>query len=336
MTLEWRYMWYSEQFASRLERLVTSGQYDGVVGLSGSAALHLKGLAPGNILLDLNDAEEMNYRRAALHAHDLRDRLRGAKNVLAFQLFRRRVLSKYRHLLVVCQTDAQFLRRQLPHAAVHVIPLGVEPSFLEEAIGEESGVLMFHGVLLTGHNHDAAMYLLREIFPKVSESQPNSRLLLVGPGARPSLVDLASRQKNVRLLGYVPDVRPYLRRAAVYLCPHETGSGMKTKLLEAWAMGKATVVSPVAVEGLPLRDGQHALVADSPAGYSRAISRLLADQELRRSIGENARQFVKENFLPDVLSAQLESLLVGLSPQGPATRDTPPQVKASCLGFPRV
>lgn len=313
MTLKYKYVWYSQQFAKRLEQLVVKEQYDGVVAISKTVALHLQGLALGNVLLDLNDADEMSHRRAALHGRDLRDRLKAVKNLLFLQLFRRRVLSKFRHLIVVCETDAQFLRRQLPHSAVHVIPLGVDPSFVEEAAVEEDGVLMFHGTLGTAHNHDAAMFLLEEIFPKLSESHPNAQLWLVGPGARPSLVELASRRKNVTLTGYVPDVRPYLRRAAVYFCPHETGAGTKTKLLEAWAMGKAAVASPVAIEGLPVRAGQHVLVADSPAEYLRAASRLLGDQQLRRSIGGEARRLVQESFLPEALSAQLEALLAGLS-----------------------
>jgi glycosyltransferase involved in cell wall biosynthesis len=319
MVLKYRFTWYSRPFATRLHNLVREGNYDAVLGITAPMALYLKDLGSANVVVDVDYADEMAYRRTVLHGRDLRDRLRAVRNLPMLQIFRRRVLANYRHLIVVSQTDAQFLRRRLPRAAVHVIPLGVEPSFIEEAMAEEApaeeaGVLMFHGALGASHNHDAAMYVLREIFPRVSESKPNSKLWLVGPGARFRLAKLASRLNNVKLVGHVPDVRPYLRQAAVCICPHDTGAGMKTKILEAWATGKAVVASPVAVEGLPARDGSHVLLADSPAAYARAVSRLLEDEELRRTIGRQARQLVRQYFLPEVLSAQLESLLVRISP----------------------
>jgi glycosyltransferase involved in cell wall biosynthesis len=213
--------------------------------------------------------------------------------------------------------DAAFLSRQLKRTAVHVVPLGPEPHFFAPATEPEiPNTVMFHGSLSAPHNRDAVRVLLREIHPGVLREKPETELWIVGPGMDGSLAEFARSLPNVRLTGHVPDVKPLLERAAVYVCPHATGSGMKTKMLEAWALGKATVASPRALGGLPAVDSMNTLLAETPAEFAAAVARLLGDPGLRRALGRNARESALENYSAERLSAMLEQLLVQVA--GPA------------------
>ena len=324
--LHYGFVWYSATFEERLKETVRQGDYDVIFGVSSTMAYYLRCLTSPPVVVDLIDAEEMACRRTLAHATVPRDRLRALRNLVLFQFFKKRVLRahKDKELVVVSEVDAEFLCRHLGCSRLHVIPLGVEPCFLEpfreKAMPEEPGVLMFHGSLGAPHNHDAAMYLLSEIYPRVLRSEPYTALWVVGPGARAPLLKLAARFPKARVPGYEPNVKPWLEKASVYVCPHTTGSGMKTKLLEAWAMGKAAVASPRALEGLAAQDQVNVLVARTPEQFATAIMRLLRDPELRRHIGREARKTVAEHYSALAQSQKLEALLASVASQGSPTQ----------------
>jgi glycosyltransferase involved in cell wall biosynthesis len=78
--------------------------------------------------------------------------------------------------------------------------------------------------------------------------------------------------------------------------PLRIAKGIQNKILEAMAMEIPVVATTVANTGINARDQHQILLADSPEGFARAVIMLLQDQQLRRTIAENARQFVQEHF----------------------------------------
>jgi glycosyltransferase involved in cell wall biosynthesis len=319
MQLRYGFVWYSRAFEERIARLIHENRYDVVLGISTKMAYYLRRVRSVPVVVDLNDADEMAYRREVVCGHDLKSRARAARNLALFQIFRRRILARHRHLVVVSGVDAAFLARQLKRTAVHVIPLGPEPHFLAPSTEAEiPNVVMFHGSLAAPHNRDAVRMLLREIHPRVTRVLPGTELWIVGPGADAALAELARGLPNVRLTGHVPDVKRVLEQAAVYACPHSTGSGMKTKMLEAWALGKATVATPRALAGLPAENGRNTLIAETPVEIAAAIVRLLRDPGLRRTLGRKARETVLNNYTTERLSGMLEQLLAQVANSGEA------------------
>jgi polysaccharide biosynthesis protein PslH len=319
MDLRYGFVWYSHAFEERIMRLIRENRYDVVLGISTKMAYYLRQVRSVPVVIDLNDADEMAYRRELVCGHNLRSRARAARNLALFQIFRRRVLAQHRHLVVVSGVDADFLSRQLKRTTVHAIPLGPEPHFFAPSTEVEiPNVVMFHGSLAAPHNRDAMRMLLREIHPRVIHALPETEFRIVGPGADPALAKLAQSLPNVRLTGHVPDVKRVLEQAAVYACPHGTGSGMKTKMLEAWALGKATVATPRALAGLPAEDGRNALIAETAVEFAAAVVRLLRDPALRRTLGRKARETVLNNYTTDRLSGLMESLLAQIACSGEA------------------
>jgi glycosyltransferase involved in cell wall biosynthesis len=177
---------------------------------------------------------------------------------------------------------------------------------------------MFHGSLAAPHNRDAVRMLLREVHPRVARALPQAELWIVGPGVDPALAEQARSLPQVRVTGYVQDVKSVLEQAMVYACPHSTGSGVKTKMLEAWALGKATVATRHALAGLPAEAGRNTLVAETPGEFAAAIVRLFRDPGLRRTLGRNARETVLNNYSIERLSGMLEQLLVQVAGSGEA------------------
>ena len=91
-----------------------------------------------------------------------------------------------------------------------------------------------------------------------------------------------ARCEGVRVIADVPDLRPYLWGAAVYACPMESGTGIKNKLLEAMAAGAPAVATPLACQGMAVRDGEQLRIADSDAAFAAALADVLRDSRRAR------------------------------------------------------
>ncbi|HXQ78416.1 MAG TPA: glycosyltransferase, partial [Gemmatimonadaceae bacterium] len=99
-----------------------------------------------------------------------------------------------------------------------------------------------------------------------------------------------------RVTGTVPDVRPYLEAARVFVVPLRIGGGTRLKIFEAMAMEKAIVTTSIGAEGLPVRHGEHVLLADTPAEFADAVLRLLRDPAYAASLGARAAELVRSRF----------------------------------------
>jgi glycosyltransferase involved in cell wall biosynthesis len=106
--------------------------------------------------------------------------------------------------------------------------------------------------------------------------------------------------------GFVPDVRPYISEASVYIVPLRSGSGTRLKILEALAMGKAVVSTTIGAAGLAVTHGRHLLLADDPAEFAAAVGSLLKEPARRQALGEAGRQLVETTYDWQAIAADLD------------------------------
>jgi glycosyltransferase involved in cell wall biosynthesis len=109
--------------------------------------------------------------------------------------------------------------------------------------------------------------------------------------------------------GEVPDIRAHLAGASVFVCPVRLGSGLRVKLLEAMAAGVPIVSTTLGTDGIPVCNGEHLLVADTPEMMARGVELLLDDAELRVRLSRAGRALVRERFAWDRTIAMLEQTL---------------------------
>jgi glycosyltransferase involved in cell wall biosynthesis len=113
------------------------------------------------------------------------------------------------------------------------------------------------------------------------------------------------RDSRLEVLGFVPDVRPLVSRAAIYICPIRVGGGTRLKILDALAMSRALVSTDLGVEGLDLTPEVHFLRANTPDEFDRQITRLEGDEALRLRLGRAGRELVEKRFSWDVVGQSL-------------------------------
>lgn len=176
---------------------------------------------------------------------------------------------------------------------VAVVPNGVAlDPFTPDGAERDAGAIVFSGKMSYHANVAAALALAREIMPLVWLRRPDARLWIVGQAPSAPVKRLAA-DPRVNVTGYVPDMRTFLARAAVAACPMPYGAGIQNKVLEAMACATPVVGSGGAMRALAVRNGQDALVADTPAEFAASILRLLDEPALARRIGAAGRAYVE-------------------------------------------
>jgi glycosyltransferase involved in cell wall biosynthesis len=195
------------------------------------------------------------------------DALRMAKHIFELLPYLRRNCRKAQHCILVSQKDADWLRSIVPGAAVSVVPNGVDADyFCPAGRPVNPREVVFSGIMGFPPNIAAAQYF-------------------AVPG-----------WAYVRVTGFVPDLRPNLEQAAVIVSPLVSGGGMKNKILEAWAMGKAVIATPLGCAGISVHDGVDLLVARNADEFASKTVHLLNHPEEARRLGRCAQQTVATNY----------------------------------------
>lgn len=228
--------------------------------------------------------------------------VQGAQNEIGFT-------RAFRRVVTLSDVDQKNLERLVPGLSVRTIPSGIDLARHALPSGEapEPGVVVFVGYFRHPPNIDAALWLVREIMPRVRAQEPGATLYLVGRDPSPEIMAHAGQDGTV-VTGFVDDLAPYLRRASVVVAPIRLGGGLRGKVLEAWAAGKAVVATRIAAEGFAAVDGEHLLLADDAQGFADAVARVLRDGALRRRLAVAGHNLVEQRYSIAAAAKQYEQL----------------------------
>jgi sugar transferase (PEP-CTERM/EpsH1 system associated) len=210
---------------------------------------------------------------------------------------------------IVARHEADVFDAFTRPGAATVATNGVDLDYWHPTDVPEQQALAFVGALDYLPNVDAAGWFARDVWPQLREQHPDAELRLIGRKPAPAVQALAA-MPGVRVVGQVPDVRPHLATAAVVVVPMRLSRGLQNKVLEALAMGKATVAAPPALAALKAVPGEHLLRAESPAEWVSAVNGLLDDPARRRELGLAGRRFVEANHHWDTCLAPLVDAVV--------------------------
>jgi len=164
--------------------------------------------------------------------------------------------------------------------------------------------MLFLGSFRHDPNRVAVDWFVRHVLPLVIAQEPTARFVIAGsdPPAEHTYADHAS---HLQMLGYVDDIREPLARYAVFVCPILSGSGVRVKLLEAFAAGIPVVSTKVGAEGLAVDDGKFCALADDPAGFAERVLALLRDPERAAEMAARARAEVEANWDMSAITRKL-------------------------------
>jgi len=112
----------------------------------------------------------------------------------------------------------------------------------------------------------------------------------------------------VTVTGFVDDMRPWLARANLMICPMVMGSGIKNKVLEALAMARPVVATSMGVEALEVTSGHELMIADTAEAFAAATLALLRDASARRRMGAAGRELVLRRYTWEACAASYDAI----------------------------
>lgn len=293
--------WQVDAYRDRLRALLQAQDFDLIHIDSAFLAAYAPELAGKPIVFTPHDSlslmvESIDARLVPGYgpAKRLYRRLQQAKT----RNFERSVYTHFDQLYAVTERDAQAIADLLPGRRVHVIPNGVDTQFFtpSQAVDDGALSLVFTGVMSYFPNVEAVHFFTDAIWPLVREAVPEARFTIVGRDPDPSLRALADADPGITVTGTVPDIRPYIEEATLYVCPVQTGGGIKNKVLEAMAMQRPIVATSFACTGIDVRSGIHLLLRDDPEQFAAAVIGLLRDPAQRARLGRSARDLVEQQY----------------------------------------
>lgn len=217
--------------------------------------------------------------------------------------YQRRVWGRFDAIQVFTDRDALRLASVAPELAdrVAVVPFGLVVPAALDASREEADRLVFVGNYTHAPNVDAAHWLAAEIMPRLRSLRPGASLRLIGD--QPPASVRALDGPGVVVLGLVSNLASELERASVVVAPVRIGGGMRVKVVEAMALGKAVVTTTRGAQGLTVTD--ELVVADDADQIAAMAAQLLTDPIARRELGKRARRYVRDNHDPDHYAARV-------------------------------
>ena len=162
--------------------------------------------------------------------------------------------------------------------------------------------MLFLGSFRHRPNIWALEWFVQRVMPHVEALSPGARLVVVGSQMPPGVI---RGRNNVEVRGFVPDISEELGRYAVFVCPILTGSGVRVKLMEAFACGIPVVSTRLGAEGLAEKDGEYCRLADHPKAFAGAIAEIFANPQGAAEMAARARRFVEAEKNTRVLAPRL-------------------------------
>ena len=249
------------------------------------------------IVLREHNFEALIYERFAHTETNLLKRLVAGIHGQRLKREEIRFLKNFDAIAAITKEDAVLMRQAAPDAKISIIPAGVDTIYFQPSTQpEDPNQILWIGNLGWDPNYDAVRFFLTSIFPFILKSRPDAKFDVVGSESR-RVSKLAERfGTRVRLLGQVPDVRDYLAHSAVLVVPLRIGGGMRLKLLDFFAAGKAVVATSIAAEGNLAKNRSEIQISDRADTFAEDVICLLGNSALRKAYGQRARRLVEEQY----------------------------------------
>ncbi len=314
----------SRRYSALVARLLDEVPFDLVVSDFLVPAVNLPRELPCPSVVFTHNVEAEIWRR---HREAESNRLR--KKLLEQQWgrmlrFEGDTLARFDLVLTVSEVDKDTIDRLYPNvrSRKQVVPTGVDIEYFAPSLDRpEPGRLVFTGSMDWLPNEDAMLHFASEVLPKIRQLAPGTTLSIVGRSPTAAIRRLGS-EPGIEVTGSVPDVRPWIAKASVYIVPLRIGGGTRLKIFEAMAMGKPVVSTTVGAEGLPVEDGVNIVLADGAGDFARAVARLLGDPALGERLGQSARDLMVKRCDWSVVAADLEEALVSVAAGGRLSPET--------------
>jgi len=245
-------------------------------------------------VMDTSDAALVGVFRRAMSARRIWTKAYYLMQWLFWVRYESRYFPRFGKVLTVTHQDAAALKMVLPDLDVYADAIAVDIEPVAEPVPGPARRIGFLASFGHQPNVDAALYFAGEILPLIRERAPDAEFVVAGKNPPAALLEM--KDAGVSCLGFVRDVPAFYGAVDLVVAPIRFGGGIKLKVLEAMACGKAVVTTSVGAEGIAGADDGALVVADDPQEFAGAVVSLLADPSGCAALGGRGRQLIERRF----------------------------------------
>jgi glycosyltransferase involved in cell wall biosynthesis len=289
----------SKKMAETIAGMVKAGRYDFVIAeysVMGQFIHNNPLLPPVRRIISVHECYYLARLKAWRYSRLGLGKIQEALNLKGLKKYEFEMYKQADKVLTLTHQDKEKLLEILPKLDIAVVPHGVDVEYFSFSgpEGREKSIV-FVGNYLHYPNVHAVLYFYQEIWPWLKSHVPDIRFYVVGQAPPPEIRNLA-QDEDVMVTGRVDDVRPYLKKGRVFICPVRLGGGFRGKILEAMAAGTPVISTSLGAEGVPSVQRENIIVADNPEEFAQGILDLMNDDRLSERIRRKARKLVEEKF----------------------------------------
>ncbi len=226
-----------------------------------------------------------------------------------------KLLKAFPKIITLSERLAKHIHQINPQATIYTVPLGIDFSlypFAEQKQINQQPIVSLIGGFNWTPSYSAAQRLLTRLWPEIKRRVPNAKLQIVGRSAQDAFAAF-TKTKDVEIYQDVPDTLPYFANTDVMLYAPIAGSGMKVKIMEAFALGTPVVTTSEGVEGIPAEDGVHAGICEDDQGLIDKTMELLNNPSLQQKRRIKARRLLEDYCNPQVTVEKIEQVYQALN-----------------------
>ncbi len=310
--------WYrSKKLQSYVDGLIGARDVDVVILFSSATARFvMKHASNIPVIMDFVDMDSDKWQQYAksksFPLNTIYDR--EARTLLAFE---KKICTETAASIFVTDDEVALFCSHLPKtiaSKVSALHNGVDADYfspdhaLENIPAMGSNGVSFTGAMDYWANVDAVVWFADHVWPKVLEVVPDAMFYIVGGKPDKKVQELALRE-HISVTGRVEDVRPFVAASKLAVAPMRIARGVQNKVLEAMAMAKPVITTPMGFEGITATPGQDLIVAESDVDFAATVIQLLQGGMDTTTMGERARQLVLDNYSWDANLAGLEKMI---------------------------
>jgi glycosyltransferase involved in cell wall biosynthesis len=220
---------------------------------------------------------------------------------------------KFDQCIMITPKDAERLNELNPKVKTSVIPVGVEEKLLNlNNPGKVPFSLAHIGHLDWYPNQDSLEWFLNDIFPRVLNKYPQTKLHVYGGGVPDNFIIPKEIRLNVIIEGFVDDLWSELLSRSLAIVPLRIGSGLRVKILEMMAVGQNIISTSIGKEGINVTDENEILIADDAETFAEKIISYFDESYNSKEMIKNGRRLISERYTWKTVAEQFESVYQNL------------------------
>lgn len=302
---KWKYLKTYQNAIRKIKNVLQKNNIEAVHTYSFFTAQYLKNFNNVIKIWDVGDSYYLNCKRN-LKFCNVFAFFKNLLYSLRLYNYEQEMIKAFNKTIFVSSKDASIHNNLKKN--ISVITNGVDLEYYKPILIEED----YPSLVFTGHmnfepNIRAMVNFIDNCFKTLKKAIPHLKLYIVGAEPTDEVIKL-SQISGVTVTGKVNDVRPFLAKSSIFIAPMISGSGVKNKVLQAMAMGKAVISTPLGIEALSEINNEELIVADNYPNLCNRIILLLNNNQLRISLGVRARQAIEERYSWDIAINNYERL----------------------------